>query len=167
MVATNNELSTFVNVLSGGLNVLYIEGALRVETKFLRRALDSSPDIKVDYVRLDADDPQSRPADFADRFRPGKYNVYILGDVDSTAFLGRRADPAGPVRQPRGGPDHARRLSDVRSRRLRRDAAGEGAAGGHGPVRAAAAQRAACAPICSGPARSACGPRRWACGTSP
>jgi hypothetical protein len=88
MVATNNELSTFVNVLSGGLNVLYIEGSLRVETKFLRRALDSSPDIRVDYVRLDAEDPQSRPADFADRFRAGKYDVYILGDVDSTAFLG-------------------------------------------------------------------------------
>jgi uncharacterized membrane protein len=88
MVATNNELSTFVNVLSGGLSVLYVEGSLRVETKFLRRALDSSPDIKVDYLRLDAEDPQSRPADFTDRFRPGKYDVYILGDVDSTAFLG-------------------------------------------------------------------------------
>lgn len=88
LVTTNNELSTFVNVLKGGLNVLYIEGALRVEQKFIRRALDSSPDIKVDYVRLDPRSKQSRPADFADRFKPGKYDVYIIGDVDSTAFQG-------------------------------------------------------------------------------
>src|SRR5574340_1210082 len=53
LVTTNNELSTFVTVLKGGLNVLYLEGALRVEQQFLRRALDSSPDIKVDYVRMD------------------------------------------------------------------------------------------------------------------
>ncbi len=86
LATTNNELSTFVNVLKGGLNVLYVEGALRVEEKFLRRALGSSPDIKVDYVRLEAREPRSRPADFADRFKPGKYDVYILGDVDSTAF---------------------------------------------------------------------------------
>ena len=37
LVTTNNDLSTFVNVLKGGLNVLYIEGALRVEQKFIRR----------------------------------------------------------------------------------------------------------------------------------
>jgi len=88
LVATNNELSTFVNVLKGGLNVLYLEGTLRVEQKFLRRALDSSPDIKVDYVRIDPRDPKSRPTDLAQRFRPGKYDVYILGDIDSTAFQG-------------------------------------------------------------------------------
>ena len=88
LVTTNNRLSTFVHVLKGGLNVLYLEGALRVEQKFIRRALDSSPDIKVDYVRIDPRDPKSRPADLADRFKPGKYDVYILGDVDSTAFHG-------------------------------------------------------------------------------
>ena len=88
LVTTNNELSTFVRVLKGGLNVLYIEGALRVEQKFLRRALASSPDIKVDCVRLDPLLPQSRPADFADRFKPGKYDAYILGDVDSSTFQG-------------------------------------------------------------------------------
>ena len=121
---------------------MYIEGALRVEQKFLRRALDSSPDIKVDYVRLDPRDPKRRPADFADRFKPGKYDVYILGDVDSTAFRRRRACRAGRMRQPRGGPDHARRISDLRARRLRRHAAGQGAAGGHGPARTAAARRA-------------------------
>jgi hypothetical protein len=92
LVTTNNRLSTFVHVLKGGLNVLYIEGALRVEQKFIRRALESSPDIKTDYVRLDPRDPKSRPADLADRFKPGKYDVYILGDVDSKAFIGDELD---------------------------------------------------------------------------
>ncbi|MEN6407327.1 MAG: glutamine amidotransferase, partial [Thermoguttaceae bacterium] len=86
LATTNNRLSTFVQVLKGGLNVLYIEGTLRVESKFIRRALDSSPNIKVDYVRLDARDPTGRPADLAERLRSGKYMVYILGDVDSAAF---------------------------------------------------------------------------------
>lgn len=89
LVTTNNGLSTFVQVLKGGLNVLYLEGALRVEQKFIRRALDSSPDIKTDYVRIDSRDPKSRPPDLAERFKPGKYDVYILGDIDSTAFTDR------------------------------------------------------------------------------
>jgi hypothetical protein len=86
LVTTNNRLSTFVQVLKGGLNVLYLEGGLRVEQKFIRRALDSSPDIKTDYVRIDPREPQSRPVDLAARFKPGKYDVYILGDIDSTVF---------------------------------------------------------------------------------
>ncbi len=86
LVTTNNRLSTFVQVLKGGLNVLYLEGALRVEQKFIRRALESSPDIKTDYLRIDPRDATSRPADLAERFAPGKYDVYILGDIDSSAF---------------------------------------------------------------------------------
>jgi hypothetical protein len=83
LVTTNNRLSTFINVLKGGLNVLYLEGALRPEIKFVRRALESSHDIKVDFVRM-----PPRPADLAERFKPGKYAVYLLGDVDSTMFQG-------------------------------------------------------------------------------
>jgi hypothetical protein len=86
LVTTNNELSNFVNVLKGGLNVLYVEGSFRVEQKFIRRSLDASRDIKVDYVRLDPRHPETRPGDLADLFRPGKYSVYIFGDVDSSAF---------------------------------------------------------------------------------
>ncbi len=86
LVTTNNELSTFVHVRKGGLNVLYIEGTFRVEQTFIRRALDSSHDIHVDYLRLDARRPETRPGDMATYFQPGKYEVYILGNVDSTAF---------------------------------------------------------------------------------
>lgn len=87
-LTTNNELSTFVTVLKGGLNVLYIEGALRYEQKFLRRSLDASPDIKVDYLRIDARKPETRPPDLLERFKPGKYDVYMIGDLDASAFRG-------------------------------------------------------------------------------
>ncbi|MBN2292062.1 MAG: hypothetical protein JXM70_06525, partial [Pirellulales bacterium] len=87
LVRTNNRLSTFVNVLSGGLKVLYIEGyPPRREIRFLRRSLDASADIHVDYKPLDARRPQSHPANLIERFEPGKYDAYIIGDVDSQAF---------------------------------------------------------------------------------
>lgn len=88
LVTTNNRLSTFVNVLGGGLSVLYLEGAFRPDSKFLRRALDASADINVDYVRIDARHSETRPGDMAERFQPGKYDVYILGDLDMKAFRG-------------------------------------------------------------------------------
>ena len=98
LVTTNNQLSTFVNVLKGGLNVLYLEGALRVETEVSPPRAGclaaTSRSITCGSTRRD---PQSRPADFAERFRPGKYDVYILGDVDSTAFRGRRTGPGWPA----------------------------------------------------------------------
>jgi uncharacterized membrane protein len=87
LVTTNNELSSFVQVLKGGLHVLYIEGDLRVEQKFLRRSLDASRDIKVDSILIDArHKKETRPGDFAELLKPGKYDVYILGDLDATAF---------------------------------------------------------------------------------
>jgi len=91
LVTTNNEMSTFVNVLKGGLNVFYLEGAPpRIEQKFLARALAASPDIQVDFPRppIDPRRPETRPADLARRFEPGKYEVYILGDLDAKAFAG-------------------------------------------------------------------------------
>jgi hypothetical protein len=84
LVTTNNELSTFVTVLKGGVNVLYLEGALRVDQVYLRRSLDASQDIKVDFVRLDPRDPKQRPVDLLEKFKPGKYDVYVIGDVDSS-----------------------------------------------------------------------------------
>jgi hypothetical protein len=82
LVKTNNRLSTFVTVRKGGLNALYLEGSYRVEQGRIRRALDASPDIHVDYRRIDARD---KP-DLSEWFKPGKYDVYILGDIDSSVF---------------------------------------------------------------------------------
>lgn len=86
LVTTNNRLSSFVNVLKGGLNVLYLEGSLRPEIRFLKESLDASPDINVDFIRIDPRQPDDRPSDLAERFQPGKYEVYLLGDLDSSVF---------------------------------------------------------------------------------
>jgi uncharacterized membrane protein len=83
---TNNELSSFVKVFPGGLNVFYLEGELRVEQRFLRRSLAASPDIKVDFQWIDSRLRKQWPINLADRFKPGRYDVYIIGDLDSTAF---------------------------------------------------------------------------------
>ncbi len=83
LLTTNNEVSTFVTVLAGGVNVLYLEGAVRVEPRFVRRAIDASEDVQVDYEVL-----QRRTGKFqkGDRFAPGKYDAVILGNVDVAAF---------------------------------------------------------------------------------
>jgi uncharacterized membrane protein len=96
---TNNEVTTFVTVHAEGLNALYIEGTPRVEQTFIRRSLDASPDIHVDYLEWDprpkdANAPSNgvkaaeshRPTDLLKRFAPGAYDVYIFGDIDSSAF---------------------------------------------------------------------------------
>ncbi|MBN2217836.1 MAG: hypothetical protein JW719_10730 [Pirellulales bacterium] len=84
LVTTNNRMSTFINVLPGGLNVLYLEGSPpRVDTKFLRRALDASPDVNVDYLSFNE---KTRPAELDERLRPGRYAVYVLGDIPAQAF---------------------------------------------------------------------------------
>ena len=99
LVLTNNELSTFVTVLDGGLNVLYLEGSLRPEQKFLRWSLDASVDIQFDYLRINARQPETRPGDFAQRFEPGRYDVYIIGDLAAAAFeAGELAQLADAVR---------------------------------------------------------------------
>jgi prepilin-type processing-associated H-X9-DG protein len=86
LVTTNNEMSTFVTVLKGGVNVLYLDGSRTAEQKFLRWSLDASPDIKLDYMYIRADRPETRPPELAERFKPGKYDVYMIGDLDSEAF---------------------------------------------------------------------------------
>ncbi|MBI3836330.1 MAG: hypothetical protein HY288_00160 [Planctomycetia bacterium] len=97
LVTTNNELSTFVTVLKGGVNVLYLEGALRVDQVFLRRSINASPDIKVDYVRLDERDPKQRPVNLDQEFKRGKYDVYMIGDVDASAFTGEELQALAQV----------------------------------------------------------------------
>lgn len=86
LVKTNNELSTFVSVLAGGLRVLYLEGTVRSEQKWIYRALDASQDIQLDAWRINAQDRSTRPGDFRLAFEPGKYDVYMLGDLDAKAF---------------------------------------------------------------------------------
>lgn len=63
LITTNNEVSTFVTVRAGGINVLYLVGAKRVgggpgpEQRFVRAALAHSPDIVVDRRLINYDPP--------------------------------------------------------------------------------------------------------------
>jgi hypothetical protein len=85
VVVTNNELSTFVNVIDGGLRVLYLEGALRVEQRFLRRALAASPDIQVDFRWIDSSRRDTWPVNLS-RQLAADYDVILIGDLDSSAL---------------------------------------------------------------------------------
>jgi len=86
LLTTNNRISTFVTVLKGGLSVLYLCGEPLPEQKFIRWALDTSPDIKLDYVYIRANVPSTRPPDLLQRLQPGKYDVYLIGSLDASAF---------------------------------------------------------------------------------
>ncbi len=88
LVTTNNRLSTFTNVLKGGIRVLYVEGfPPRSEQVFVgRRSLAASADINVDIRNINLRAPETRPKDLSGLLKPGKCDVYILGDVDSSAF---------------------------------------------------------------------------------
>lgn len=82
----NNAASTFVTVLAGGLSVLEIEGKYRYwEPKFLRWALDQSPDIELSQLFLldSAGREETIPPEV---FAPGRFDVFILGDVHSNRF---------------------------------------------------------------------------------
>ena len=85
VVLSNNELSTFVQVVDGGLRVLYVEGAPRVEQRFLRRVLAASPDMQVDFQWIDSTRRDRWPVDLG-RTLTADFDVFLVGDLDSTAL---------------------------------------------------------------------------------
>ena len=84
-VASNNEISTFVEVVDGGLRVLYLEGSLRVEQRFLRRTLAASPDMQVDFRWIDSTRREQWPVDLG-RDVAQDYKVFLIGDLDADAL---------------------------------------------------------------------------------
>lgn len=86
LVVKNNELSTFVRVLEGGLKILYIEGELRNEQKFLRLSLAASADFEVDFLWIDQQASGGQAVDLSEPLSDPEYDVYILGDLDSTVL---------------------------------------------------------------------------------
>lgn len=87
VVVTNNEMATFVDVIDGGLRVLYLEGTPRVEQRYLRRALAASPDIQVAFESLDstASGRRAWPVDLS-RALATDANVVLIGDLDAAAL---------------------------------------------------------------------------------
>jgi uncharacterized membrane protein len=81
----NNSISTWVTVLSGGISVLEIEGKYRFwEPKYVRWALDQSPDIALEQLFLLE---QQGSRGFPDELlEPGRVDVFILGDIAARQF---------------------------------------------------------------------------------
>ena len=79
MVVTNNEMSTFVSVLSGGLNVLCLQGANSTfDYQFLGRSIMQSTAIQMDGIAMRAQSQGEKSQVDDDVFAQGKYNVYVF-----------------------------------------------------------------------------------------
>ncbi len=72
--------------MEGGLKVLYLEGELREEQLFLRRVLEASPDIELEYLWVDARRRDKWPINVVARLRDAKYDAFLLGDLDAAAL---------------------------------------------------------------------------------
>lgn len=82
----NNSVSTWVSVRAGGISVLEIEGKYRYwEPKYLRWALDQSPDIELEQLFL-LEQGSGRQQVPAELLEPGRYDVIVLGDVSAAHF---------------------------------------------------------------------------------
>jgi uncharacterized membrane protein len=81
VLLSNNESSTYVTVLKGGINVLYLQGPSSPwEKKFLARALDASDKIQLTLqVYFQPAGPELDA-----ELQPGKYDVIILGDLPAS-----------------------------------------------------------------------------------
>lgn len=83
-IAENNVMDGFIQVVDGGLKILYIEGAIRPEQKFLCRAFEDSPYAQVDVVRINRRGTNTES--LLETIEQGEYDVIILGDVHSTVL---------------------------------------------------------------------------------
>ena len=106
LVTTNNEVSTFVTVRAGGINVLYLVGAKRVgggpgpEQRFVRAALAHSPDIVVERRLLNYEPMGVDISDVIGRKEGGRPAV---GAGAGSGF--DNAQPSGDPRTAAGAPD--------------------------------------------------------------
>jgi len=93
LVAENNSAATLLRVEEGGIRVLYLDGALRPEGKFLARALAEADEIDLErrvLVGPGAEAAAPKPDDLE------RFEVVVLGDLSpaalSAATLARMAE---------------------------------------------------------------------------
>jgi uncharacterized membrane protein len=96
LVTTNNVQTAFVDVREGGGRILYLEGSLRNEQMLLRRSLRRFQDLDLTFRPILKDTSRRWPVDLNDLLEPGKFDIYIIGDLDANALgkeqLGELAD---------------------------------------------------------------------------
>jgi uncharacterized membrane protein len=109
----NNSVTRLVNVASDRRNILYVEGEPRWEYKFIRRAEDEDPMVRLASMLRTTQNKIYRqgvtgPAELADGF-PTKpedlfaYQGLIIGSVDSTYFTAAQLDLIRQFVDRRGG----------------------------------------------------------------
>lgn len=85
LVTSNNVQNTFVSVLKGGVNILYLVGATRIgggpsiEPRFVRAALAAHADLNVQYDLINY---RRQRLDLRPVLAEEKFDVFLLGDVD-------------------------------------------------------------------------------------
>lgn len=91
LVTANNEISSFVTVLSGGLNVLFLQGPnFTWDYRYLMRSIATSPDIQVEGIVIrNPARGDSGEVDDQD-FTPGKFNIFILSDIPARFLTTRQ-----------------------------------------------------------------------------
>ena len=105
LVQSNNSISTFITVLKGGLNVLFVQGPHSPwEHKFWMRSVAASPDIQGDLrIVRSPNRGGNGDGDLKDEdFAPGRYDVYVLSDLPANflsptqqALLARNVEKKG------------------------------------------------------------------------
>lgn len=89
LAISNNEQTTFVTVMKGGVNVLFLAGASRIgghpgiEPRFIRAALSAHADLNVRYELLNYRKPD---LDLRATLEEGNFDVFLLSNVDITAL---------------------------------------------------------------------------------
>lgn len=91
LLTANNQISTFVSVLSGGLNVKFLQGSnWSWDYKFMMLSLMTSQDIHVDaeIIKKPAEGEKGEVSD--GEFAQGKYNAYVLSDLPANYLTTRQ-----------------------------------------------------------------------------
>lgn len=86
LMTVDNQQIAFVEVREGGGRILLLEGTLREEQLRIRQALRRFSDLEVNYRWIPADTVARWPVDLGDWFEPGRFDVYIIGDLDAAAL---------------------------------------------------------------------------------
>lgn len=82
----NNAESTYIDVLTGGLNVLYLEGKLRPEFGFVRRSIQAAQNLMLTAPLPFQISSRERLNRWLENEDLNKYHVIILGDIPAGHF---------------------------------------------------------------------------------
>lgn len=87
LVTANNEMASFVRVLPGGFNILYLEGRPRPELKFLKRCFQSAAGMDIVAPLIFAFRGKRLGRHIPESLEQWKqYDLVILGDLACDAF---------------------------------------------------------------------------------